>query len=100
MTPFAWILVSGLGMSAIALVGSATLLMSEQTLERLLLPLVAFAAGALLGGAFLHMLPGAIDEMGVRVSIVLWLLARFAVFFGLEQFLYWPHSHRPPTASA
>lgn len=94
MTTFLWILASGLGMSAIALVGSTTLLMREETLDRLLLPLVAFAAGTLLGGAFLHMVPGAIQHTGHDTSVFLWVLAGFAVFFGLEQFLYWHHSHR------
>jgi zinc and cadmium transporter len=44
-------------MSAIALVGSVTLVLSERLLNRILLPLVAFAAGSLLGGAFFHMCP-------------------------------------------
>ncbi len=52
-----WIAGSGLLMSAIALVGSVTLVLSERALQRILLPLVAFAAGSLLGGAFFHMLP-------------------------------------------
>lgn len=81
-------------MSALALVGSVTLLLGERTLERLLLPLVAFAAGSLLGGAFFHMLPGAIEERGFDVSLFVWLLAGFSVFLMLEQFLHWHHCHR------
>jgi zinc and cadmium transporter len=46
-----WIVGSGLPMSAIALVGGITLLLSERTPQRILLPLVALAAGSLLGGA-------------------------------------------------
>ncbi len=80
-------------MSALALVGSATLLLRPGTLEKLLRPMVAFAAGTLLGGAILHMLPGAIDAMGATPPVFLWLLAGFGVFFALEQFLYWHHSH-------
>jgi zinc and cadmium transporter len=91
-----WIVVSGLAMSAIALVGSVTLVLSPRTLRRILLPLVAFAAGTLLGGALLHMLPAAIEEVGPRVSVFVWLLAGFVVFFALEQFLHWRHMHRPP----
>jgi len=37
-------------MSVIALVGSVTLLLSQATLDRIIMPLVAFAAGSLLGG--------------------------------------------------
>jgi zinc transporter ZupT len=54
---FWWIFLGGVLMSAIALAGSFTLLLSEATLNRVIMPLVAFAAGSLLGGAFFHMLP-------------------------------------------
>jgi zinc and cadmium transporter len=93
-----WIIGSGLLMSAIALVGSVTLLLKEQTLRRILLPLVAFAAGSLLGGAFFHMIPaGLAAGMGV-VMVHLWVLAGFAVFFALDQFLHWHHCRRAERA--
>lgn len=57
MPVFLWIFISGLLMSALTLVGSVTLLFTETTLRRILSPLVAFAAGSLLGGAFFHMIP-------------------------------------------
>lgn len=94
MTALGWILTSGVGMSALALVGSATLLLRPERLQRVLLPLVAFAAGTLLGGALLHMLPGAIELVGPQLSVFLAALAGFTVFFALEQFLHWHHSHR------
>lgn len=62
-----WIIGSGLLMSAIALVGSITFVLSEAALRRILLPLVAFSAGSLLGGAFFHMLPaGLASGLNVR----------------------------------
>ena len=45
MTALAWIVLTGFGMSAIALVGSLTLLMKKATLDRIVMPLVPFAAG-------------------------------------------------------
>jgi zinc and cadmium transporter len=45
MGVLAWIIVSGMLMSAIALTGSITLLLKPPTLNKLLLPLVAIAAG-------------------------------------------------------
>jgi zinc and cadmium transporter len=81
-------------MSAIALVGSVTLLLSERTLQRILLPLVAFAAGSLLGGAFFHMLPVGLEAGMSDVAVYGLLLAGFAVFFGLEQFLHRHHCQR------
>jgi zinc and cadmium transporter len=81
-------------MSAIALVGSVTLLLSEAALNRIIMPLVAFAAGSLLGGAFFHMLPAAIEESPAEAGVFLWALVGFALFFALEQFLHWHHCHR------
>ncbi len=89
-----WIIGSGLLMSAIALVGSITLFIKDATLQQLLLPLVAFAAGSLIGGAFLHMIPAALAESTEDITVFLWVLAGFTVFFALEQFLHWHHCHR------
>ena len=84
-------------MSAIALVGSVTLLLPEKTLDRIVGPLVAFAAGSLLGGAFFHMLPAA-AEMGLSsVNSALGVMAGFTLFLGLEQLLHWHHCHRAAT---
>jgi zinc and cadmium transporter len=90
----AWIIAGGVLMSAIAMVGSVTLVLSERTLQRILLPLVAFAAGSLLGGAFFHMLPVGLEAGMGEVALYALVLAGFAVFFGLEQFLHWHHCHR------
>jgi zinc and cadmium transporter len=94
MSTLGWIIVLGAAMSGIAMVGSITLVLSEETLDRLLVPLVALAAGSLLGGAFLHMLPEAIEELGNTQAVWLWFLAGFTTFFVLEQYLHWHHCHR------
>ena len=81
-------------MSAIALVGSVTLVLPEATLRRVILPLVAFSAGSLIGGAFFHMIPAGLNAYGSDTGFFVWILAGFAVFFALEQFLHWHHCHR------
>lgn len=94
MGPLGWIILGGIAMSAIALIGSVTLLLEPATLDRLLLPLVSFAAGSLIGGAFFHMLPATYestsDSLGIGIAVVL----GFATFFVLEQLLHWHHCHR------
>lgn len=90
----AWIVLAGLAMSALALVGTVTTVLPETTLERILLPLVGLAAGSLLGGAFFHMLPEAVDELGNRLPLYVSLVAGFVTFFVLEQYLHWHHCHR------
>jgi zinc and cadmium transporter len=89
-----WIIAGGIVMSSISLVGSVTLLLKDETLHKIVLPLVAFAAGCLLGGAFLHMLPESIHETESLLAPFLWVLAGFLTFYALEQFLHWHHCHR------
>jgi zinc and cadmium transporter len=84
-------------MSAIALGGAFTLLLSDLTLKRLVRPMVAFAAGSLLGGAFLHMIPQAARRTEGDVAGYMWTLAGFGAFLGLEQFFHWHHCHRAST---
>jgi zinc and cadmium transporter len=91
---FWWIFFGGVLMSAIAAVGSITLLLKEATLNRIVMPLVAFAAGSLLGGAFFHMLPAAFEQAPADPNVFLLTLIGFTVFFALEQFLHWHHCHR------
>ncbi|MBV1930131.1 MAG: ZIP family metal transporter [Porticoccaceae bacterium] len=94
MTTLTWIVSSSLVMSGIALVGAVTLVLKPETLEKIILPLVAFAAGSLIGGAFLHMIPAGLSSYGNTTTFYLWILFGFTVFFILEQFLHWHHCHR------
>ena len=94
MGSLGWIVLGGVVMSAIALVGSVTLLLSEATLRRLIMPLVAFAAGSLLGGAFFHMLPAALEGSTPPAVVFLWTMLGFGTFFAIEQLLHWHHCHR------
>jgi zinc and cadmium transporter len=89
-----WIVASGALMSSVALVGGVTTLLDELTLRRVVPPLVAFSAGTLLGGAFLHMLPEAQAQGLSAVNVSGWTLVGFALFFVIEQFLHWHHCHR------
>jgi len=93
MSELGWIAVGGFLMSAIALVGGVTTLLRPATLELILLPMVALAAGTLLGGAFFHMIPQGSVEL-TAMSGATWLVCGFTSFLVLEQFLNWHHSHR------
>ena len=93
MGTLGWILCSGLLMSMIALVGAVTFALPDRTREQLILPLVAFSAGSLLGGALLHMIPEAVERSGGAATVYLWVLAGFTSFLAFEQFLHWHHWH-------
>lgn len=93
MGPLGWILTSSAMMSAIALIGAITIPLGERARDRLILPLVAFSAGSLLGGALLHMIPEAAARSSNASSVYIWVLVGFTTFFALEQFLHWHHWH-------
>lgn len=90
----AHILAAGVAMALIALSGGLTLLLAPAAVERLVTPLVAFAAGALLGGAFLHLQPAA-QVAGLQPAAVgAWTVAGFLLFLVLELTLHRHHHHR------
>lgn len=93
MTDLPWILAATFMVSSISFIGAITLAMSEKLLRRILILLVGFSAGALMGGAFLHLLPEAIEaQLGTVTDIFLVVLASFVMFFVLEKLL-WRHCH-------
>jgi zinc and cadmium transporter len=94
MTTLGWILIAGSAMSALALVGALATLLTEATLQRVILPAVGLAAGSLLGGAFFHMIPESVEALGNGLWVYVWVVAGFIVFFVLEQFLHWHHCHK------
>lgn len=82
--------------SAISLVGVLVLTISRRQLERALILLIPFAAGALLGDAFIHILPEVIEERsGFELTTSLAILAGIVAFFVLEKVLHWHHAHFP-----
>jgi len=97
MTTLFWILASTFLISLIAFVGVLVLFLKEKFLNKILLILVAFSAGALIGGAFLHLIPEAISQIeakeGPILNLFLYLIFGFCTFFILENFIRWHHHH-------
>ncbi|XOB40397.1 MAG: ZIP family metal transporter [Candidatus Nealsonbacteria bacterium] len=95
MTILFYIIVSTFLISLTAFAGTLTLFLKEKLLDKVLLVLVAFSAGALMGGAFLHLIPEAIEktESDQVFNLFLYLLFGFCTFFILENFLKWHHHH-------
>jgi zinc and cadmium transporter len=82
--------------SALSLVGAVALVMKQDVLHRLMVVLIPFAAGALLGDAFLHLLPEVAEsEGGFGTEAAFYVLAGIITFFILEKVLHWHHSHLP-----
>jgi zinc and cadmium transporter len=61
--------------------------------RRMLVPyLVSYAAGTLLGAAFLGMIPAGLDH-APATTIMATVLAGIVLFFVLEKFVLWRHGH-------
>ena len=92
MSTLAWILISTFVISALAFIGILTLALKDKLLEKILLVLVALSAGALMGGAFLHLIPEAVAEFASE-DIFVFVLIGFVSFFFIEKVLHWRHCH-------
>ena len=87
-----WILSATILVSFISLIGILTLGIKTKILDKILVLLVGFAAGGLIGGAFLHLLPEALDQGGPDL-VFFYTLIGFVIFFLMERYLYWRHCH-------
>jgi zinc and cadmium transporter len=95
MSLLTWIILfSLLGGVLSVLAASLFLLLPERTRTRLLPHMVSFAIGALLGAAFLALLPHAVEtELYDVHKITLAVLLGLIGFFLLEKMVLWRHCH-------
>jgi len=89
----AWALGASIIVSLISFVGIISLLLKENLLNKILLLLISFSAGALIGGAFLHLIPEAAEKSG-HGEVYLFVIIGFILFFILEKYLHWRHCHK------
>jgi len=87
-----WILASTFLISLISLVGIVTLAIKENLLQRVLFYLVGFSAGALIGSAFLHILPECLEDNN-STAVFSYLILGIVIFFIMERVLHWRHCH-------
>lgn len=92
MTPLLASIIAVGCVSLVSLIGVLTLSLKQDFLRRTLFLLISLAAGALLGDAFIHIIPEAFEEANTTLVSIL-VLAGILTFFGLEKFLHWHHSH-------
>ncbi|MDP2684308.1 MAG: ZIP family metal transporter [bacterium] len=81
--------------SLVSLIGMLALSVNMERLKRSLLFLVSFAAGSLLGGAIIHLLPEAFERATNEYTTPFLILLGMVLFFILEKYLHWRHCHVP-----
>ena len=93
MLQLMYIILTTFAIALIAFIGVFALAMKEQLLNKILIILVSLSAGALMGGAFLHLLPEAIEK-SENTDILIFVLVGFVLFFIIEKVLHWRHCHK------
>ncbi len=79
--------------SLVSLIGLFTIPLSLGTLKKVLLYMVSFSAGALLGDVFIHLLPEIIGDAEFGLPVSLSLLCGIVFFFIVEKIIHWRHCH-------
>lgn len=74
----------------IAFAGALLYLILREDFHKSLIYFVSFTTGALLGGALIHLIPEAAEELSL-VKTTLLTLSGFIIFFFLETYLHWHH---------
>ena len=80
------------GLALLSLTGVAFVALAKGARQTVLFILVACAAGAMMSGAFFHLIPEASEAVG-HFNAAVSVFVGFGTFFLLERFLYWHHCH-------
>jgi zinc and cadmium transporter len=75
-----------------SLIGIFTLAVNKAKLDKVLFLLISLSAGTLMGGAFLHLLPEASENLPSQALFSTVLFA-FVFFFLVEKIFHWRHCH-------
>jgi zinc and cadmium transporter len=84
-------LVSVLGISLISFVGVFTFAIKENLIKKYIFLFVSLAVGALLGDAFIHLIPEGLEEISNPLIFSLLIISGIMVFFIIEKFIHWHH---------
>lgn len=91
MSEIVFIILSVFIVSLISFVGVFTLTVKKELIDKIILALVAFGAGTLLGGALFDLIPEAV-EAGQDAAYP-YIVGGIIIFFVLERLMHWHHHH-------
>jgi zinc and cadmium transporter len=81
--------------SLISLIGIFTVHIKVKKLEKILIYMISFSAGALFGDVFLHLLPHIVEERGFDSFVSFGVIMGIAISLILEKVIRWRHCHLP-----
>ena len=91
---FFYAILASVLVSALSLVGVLTFVLNDALLKKVLIRMVGFGAGGLIGGALFHLLPEALAQSSASLEVFFYVFVGFMFFFVVEKYLYWRHCHK------
>lgn len=85
------IILSVVIVSLVSFAGVVTISLRKKSLNKLLLFLIAFSAGTLIGSSIFGLIPEAV-EIGGSLAFQ-WIAGGIVLFFVIERFIHWHHHH-------
>ena len=82
---------SVLVVSLVSFVGIFMLSLQEEKLRKYIFIFISLAIGALLGDAFIHLIPEAFEKSDNAMLSSILIISGILIFFILEKFLHWHH---------
>ncbi|OGZ84912.1 MAG: hypothetical protein A2401_00100 [Candidatus Staskawiczbacteria bacterium RIFOXYC1_FULL_38_18] len=92
MTTLLYIILSTFAVSLLSFLGIFTLSLNDKLLKKAIFYFVALSVGGLMGGAFFHLLPEAVERFDGTLAFAL-ALAGFFLFLIIEKVIHWRHCH-------
>lgn len=93
ISTYIFVFLSILAVSAVSLVGVMTLSLKDSLVKVSVFALVSLAVGALIGDAFLHLIPEAYETSVNPLQTSAFIIVGILLFFIIEKFLHWHHHH-------
>ena len=91
MTIYIYAFVSVIIVSLVSLIGIFSLSLKEEIVKKYISLFISLAVGALLGDAFIHLIPEAFRNFPNSTIASLLIVSGILIFFIIEKFLHWHH---------
>lgn len=91
IAPYIYSLLSVTMVSLISLAGVFTLSLREELLKKYIFIFISLAVGALMGDAFIHLIPESIESFNNPALVGILIIAGILIFLIVEKYLHWHH---------
>lgn len=91
LTTYLYAFGSVIVVSVVSLIGVFSLSLKEDSVKKYIGFFISLAVGALLGDAFIHLIPEAFENSSNSTVVSILIISGILIFFVIEKFLHWHH---------